>query len=368
MRQVRLAKPTFDEADIKEINDDIASILRSGWLTTGKYAAKLEDEFRRVVGTKHAVAVNSGTAALHIMMASMRLRSRDEVVVPANTFASTANAVLYEGARPVVADCDALTFNVTAATVKKRIGAKTKAVLVTHIAGNPCEMDELAELCEKKGVELFEDAAHAIGSTYKGRACGSLSEGGAFSLYPTKVTTSAEGGVITTDSDALADFARLYRNVGRRELGAGPVEILGHNYRMSDVHAAIGVSQMKHLAQFVSTRNELAASYGEQLRVVSWVRPQAVSAYCRSSYYAYIVRVSDRGWVERDPLMDELKRRGVETTIMFKPLGSQPYFRGRAVSACPNADMVGRDSLVLPLHPEMTREDVKYVVSAMEAA
>lgn len=369
MRRERLARPQFDASDIKRINSDVTGILESGWLTTGRFVEKLERQVSRTTGTRHSVAVNSGTAALHTMMAWLHLRSDDEVVVPANTFASTANAVLYEGARPTLADCDPDTFNVTASTVGSKITRRTKAVIVTHIAGNPCEMQELVDLCDQKGLYLFEDAAHAIGSRYNGRSCGSLGKGAAFSMYPTKVITSAEGGVLTTQDPDLADFARLYRNVGRRSLGAGPIEILGHNYRMSDIHAAIGLSQIGHLPEFVASRNKLARQYGKELRTVTWLKPQSIARESRSSYYCYIVRVvPGKSPITRDELMARLSKKGIETTVMFRPINTQPYFEKYGECLCPNAEAVGRETLVLPLHTLMTERDVKRVVSAIREA
>ena len=366
MKRITLAKPIFSDSDIKEINRNIRTILLSGWLTTGRFAEKLEVRFRTEVDTKHAISLCSATAALHTMMASLHLKPDDEVIVPANTFASTANAVLYEGAKVVLADCDESSFNVNASTLSARITARTRALVVTHIGGNPCDMHEIIDLCKDRNIELFEDAAHAIGSTYRGRSCGSFGSGAAFSLYPTKVVTSGEGGVLVTNSDHLANFARLYRNVGRRNVGAGPIEILGHNYRMSDVHAVIGLNQMKHLSRFIAMRNRLADFYSRRLKPISWIRPQVLTAHSRSSFYAYIVRITEESPICRDRLIEKLTSKGIETTIMFKPIHSQPYFRGLESASCPSAETLGRESLVLPLHAGMSNRDVDNVVSVIE--
>lgn len=368
LRKVRLAKPYFSSADLTQISKDIRTVLESGWLTTGKYAEKLERRFTAVTGTKRAVSVNSGTAALHVMMAWLHLRPEDEVIVPANTFASTANAVLYERGKVVLADCDSDSFNVTADTIAKRITERTRAVIVTHVGGNPCEMKEIVDLCDRKGVLLFEDAAHAIGSRYQNQPCGSFGWGAAFSLYPTKVITSAEGGMITTNSDELAEFAQIYRNMGRRKLGAGPVELLGHNYRLSDVHAVIGLNQLARLSEFVSERNKLAGLYAEGLGSLDWVSPQAITQRSISSFYSYIIKLGDRASISRDELMARLAKSGVETTVMFRPVHTQPFYREFGKVSCPNAEMVGNQTLVLPMHTAMTKADVSHAVSCVKKA
>lgn len=344
-------------------------ILESGWLTSGPYVEEFEEEFAEMVGTKHAIATSNATAALHVLMASLDLNPRDEVIVPANTFASTANAVLYVGARPILADCDLETFNVTPETIEPQITERTKAVIVTHIGGNPCEMDAIVSLCGHRGLVLMEDSAHAAGSKYKGKACGSFSLGSAFSMYPNKIITSAEGGFICTDSDQLASFSRTFRNVGRVKFGDGPIVMLGYNYRMSDVHAVIGLSQLKHLREFVRSRNRLAKKYNELLEEVEWLRPQVVSEHSLSSYYAYIVRLSPDAPVSRDNLAQALKMKGIDTTVIYRPIHTQPYFREflpRPVSY-PNSEDVGANSIVLPLYPGMTASDVEYVAKALKS-
>lgn len=370
MRQVKLAPPLFTEDDISAIASDISSVLRSGWLTSGKLVEELERRFKLVSGTKYAVAMSSGTAALHAITAAQGLKRGDEMIVPANTFASTANAALYVGATPVLADCDPDTFNVTSETIERRITEKTRAIMVTHIGGNPCEMDPIVSLAKQQGLILTEDAAHAAGASYKGRKCGSLSWAAAFSLYATKVVTSAEGGVLATDSKKLHDFAWTFRNAGRERFGSGPIVALGYNYRMTDVHAAIGLRQLAQMGAFIEKRNHLASLYNESLANVSWLRPQLVEPHSRSSFYAYLVRMLPGAPCSRDELARRLKARGVETTVMFRPIHTQPYFKkySRGPFECENAEMVGLKSLALPMHAGMSDEDVEYVTRSIKNA
>jgi len=366
---IRVGRPYFSDSDIAEITSQLVSVLRSGWLTSGKFVAKFEEEFSKVIGTKYAIAVNSGTAALHTIVSSLNLNSGDEVIVPANTFVSTVNAVMYVGAKPIFADCDIKTFNVTAETIERKISSKTKAVIVTHVGGNPCEMDEIIKLCNEKGIILIEDAAHAHGSKYRGKNCGSFGIANAFSFYPTKVITSGEGGMITTNSEEVYKFAILFRNVGRVSIGHGPIINLGYNYRMSDIHAVIGLNQLKHLDEFVKKRNELARIYNEELSKINWIEPQLVNNYSVSSYYAYIVRLLPNAPMSRDALMDHLLKKGIETTIMFRPVHLQPFFKDKfdIKDSCPNAELVGATSLVLPLHVGLNTTDIEYIVKAIES-
>ena len=360
----------FREQDIKSINKSISSVLRSGWLTSGPLVARFESEFKAVSGTRFAIALSSATAALHTIAASLSLKARDEVIVPANTFASTANAALYVGAKPALADCDLRSFNVTAETIERCITPKTKAVIVTHIAGNPCEMEPIISLCRERDLVLSEDVAHASGGKYKGKLCGSLSYAGAHSFYPTKIIAAGEGGMIGTNSKPLADFARTFRNMGREAFGHGPIVKLGYNYRMSDIHAAIGLSQLHRIGEFIEKRNRLARRYSDLLGAVRWTAPQEVAEHSRCTYYSYIIRLLPEAPISRDGLSKALASKGIETTVMFTPLHKQPYFERffKQRTSLANAESIGLESIALPMHAGMVEDDVDYVVKAIKEA
>jgi len=230
-------------------------------------------------------------------------------------------------------------------------------------------MDEIVKLCQEKDLTLIEDAAHAHGSKYRGRLCGAFGLANAFSFYPTKVITSGEGGMVTTNSKEIYEYIRTFRNVGRTEIGHGPIVMLGYNYRMSNIHAVIGLNQLRHLEEFLKKRNELAKIYSQELEKIEWIEPQKVYTHSFSSYYAYIVKILPNSPVSRDALMKYLREKGVETTIMFKPVHVQPCFKSvfDIQNRYPNAELVGTNSLVLPLHVGMTIEDVDYVISALKS-
>ena len=360
---VRVGRPFFDDDDISTITSKIAAVLRSGHLTSGSVVKEFEERWRAIAGTKHAVGVSSCTAALHTLMCVLGLGPGDEVVVPANTFVSTANSVLYAGATPVFADCDPETFNVTASTLERSITPRTRAIIVVHLAGNPCDMGDIVTLCDRKKLLLVEDCAHAVGSKYEGRPCGTFGIAGAFSFYPTKVITSGEGGMILTDSDDIALKAKTFRNVGRAELGYGPITMLGYNYRMSDIHACIGISQLEHLEQFLEKRTQLAKAYGEALHSIHWLKPQKIQEHTVSAYYSYICRLLSAAPVSRDELIQQLRERNIETTVMYRPVHTQPFYSNKYKGErCPNAELLGQNNIVLPLHAGMTADEALLVM------
>jgi len=286
---IPFAKPFFGDDDIEEIKDRIGEVLRSGWLTAGPVTQQFEEEFARFIGAKYAIALNSCTAALHATLLALGLRKGDEVIVPSNTFVATANAALYVGAKPVFADSEPQTFNISASDVREKITERTKAVIVVHLAGNPCDMKEISEIAEDHNVMVIEDCAHAHGAKYEEMSCGLLSEAGCFSFYPTKVMTAAEGGMVTTDDDKLAAKIKMIRNHGRANYGPTEILEIGYNYRLTDIHAVIGLTQLKHLNEYIKHRNSVARFYSEKLAKIGWLKPQEVRERNLSSYYAYIV-------------------------------------------------------------------------------
>lgn len=366
---IPFARPFFNDEDIKEVKDKIEKILRSGWLTSGPVVNQLEEMFARLVKTKEAVAVNSCTAALHSVLLALKVKSGDEVIVPSNTFVATANAALYVGAKPVFADSDPETFNISVGDVKKKISKKTKALIVVHLAGNPCNMREIAEIAEDHKIVLIEDCAHAHGARYRQTSCGSLGVAGCFSFYPTKIVTAAEGGMVTTNDENLAEKVRVIRNHGRAAYGPTEILELGFNYRLSDIHAAIGLVQMKHVQEFVAERNELAKAYTMELKEVSWLKPQYVEKGNLCSYYAYLVKLTEEAPVSRDKLVKELAERGIGTSVIYHPAHLQPFYVklfGHKNGELPVAEELGEKGLALPMNNGMKVQDVTNVVDAIK--
>jgi len=364
--KIQSSFPYFDEKSVRRILKDVEIALRSGHLTDGPNVKEFERKFAEYVGVKHAVAVNSGTSALEIPLRHFELKGR-EVIVPTNTFVATPNAVLFAGGKPVFADIREDSLCIDPKDVRRKISKNTAGIVVVHIAGLVCpQMKELVEVCEDKGLFLLEDAAHAHGALFGGKKAGTLGNAGCFSFYPTKVMTSGEGGMITTDDASLAERALMMRTHGQNARKA--MVVLGHNWRMSEVAAIIGKHQLENLERFVAKRNELAKLYEKHLADVDGVNLFRVPPNIRHSYYKYPVTLS-RG-VDREKLAGVLKGKfGVETGNVYDPpCHLQPFYRerfGTGEGDLPVAERALRKVLCLPMHCGMSKRDVVYVSEAL---
>lgn len=365
-RIVPFCIPNFSEEDIPKIMEKLKEPLLSGFLTQGPNVQEFEERWRRYIGTRHAIAVNSCTAALHIALECIGIGDGDEVIVPSNTFVSTANVVLFCGARPVFAEVDARTFNVDPVDIEDRITDKTRAIIPVHLAGQPCEMDKIMEIARECNLYVVEDAAHAHGSVYHGKKCGAFGIANCFSFYPTKVMAGAEGGIITTDDDEVAEKARRLRNCGRG--GLGPLEItdIGYNYRMNELQAILCLYQMDNLEKLLDRRAKIADYYTERLDEIEGIEPPYKIDDVRCSYYAYIVKVNS----DRDKLRERLNHIfGVGTSVMYHAVHLQPVYRelfGYKEGMLPVTEEVSKRVLSLPIYPKMNEYDVDYVISALK--
>ena len=364
-RNVPFCIPNFPEEDIPKIMEKLKEPLLSGFLTQGPNVQEFEETWRRYIGTRHAIAVNSCTAALHIALECISIGKGDEVIVPSNTFVSTANVVLFCGAKPVFAEIDPRTFNIDPEDVENRITDKTRAIIPVHLAGQPCEMDKIMEIAGEHNLYVVEDAAHAHGSVYRGKKCGTFGIANCFSFYPTKVMAGAEGGIITTDDDEVAEKARRLRNCGRG--GMGPLEIteIGYNYRMNELQAILCLYQMDNLEMLLDRRKIIADYYAEGLNEIEGIEPPHKIDDVICSYYTYIVKVRS----DRDKLRERLNHRGIGTSIMYHPVHLQPVYRklfGYKEGMLPITEEVSKRVVSLPIYPKMSEVDVDYVVSALK--
>lgn len=353
-------------------------MLRSDWLTTGPVVDRFEEAFADVVGATHAVAVSNGTAALHAAVGALGIRPGDEVVVPAMTFAATANCVVYQGGTPVFADVDPETLLLDPASVERRITPRTRAVITVDYAGKASPYDDLTALCTERRLSLVADACHALGGRYRGRPVGSLARLSTFSFHPAKHVATGEGGMITTDEADLAASMRRFRNHGittdhrqRAAEGAWYYEMvdLGYNYRLTDLQCALGVSQLRRLPAFLARRRELAARYDEAFASEPRVRPLAAGNHEDHAYHLYVVRLAGAAAGRRDAVFAGLRQRGIGANVHYVPVHLHPYYQrelGTAPGLCPVAEAAYRDILTLPLFPAMSDEDVDRVVAALE--
>jgi perosamine synthetase len=367
--KLQSAFPFFDKVSISKILKDIELTLKNGILTGGPHVKDFEARFAEYVKAKHAVAVNSGTSNLEICLRYFRVKDH-EVIVPTNTFVATPNSVIFAGGRPIFADMLEDTLCVDPKDVRERISSRTAGVIVVHVAGLICpQIKELSELCEDHNLFLLEDCAHAHGAMINGKMAGTLSDAGCFSFYPTKVMTTGEGGMITTDDSSLAEAARLMRNHGQNSQRL--MVMLGHNWRMSEIAAIIGRYQLENLERFVLKRNEIAKYYNMALRRTRGVSLFNTPANMRHSYYKYPVRLDDD--IDREELAAVLsKEYGVETGSVYDPpCHLHPFYKenfGTREGDLPVSEKVLRKVLCLPMHAAVTGESVRYVSEALSSS
>ncbi len=364
----------IDEKDLAAVE----RVLRSDWLTTGPAVPEFERQFAQAVGAREAVAVSSGTAALHAAVAALGIGPGDEVIVPAMTFAASANCVVYQSGTPVFADVDPGTLLIDPAEVARRRTARTRAVIAVDYAGQPCDYGELRSAAGA-GVTLISDACHALGGARDGRKVGALADLSTFSMHPAKHVTSGEGGVITTDDVELARRMRVFRNHGittdhreREKRGAFTYEMtsLGYNYRLTDFQCALAGTQLERLPGFLERRRKLAALYDEAFRSLPGVRPLTRLPEVEHAYHLYVVRLDlTRLRVDRGAVFRALRAEGIGANVHYVPVHRHPFYRerfGTAELSLPAAEAAYDEILTLPLFPSMEPRDVADVVEAME--
>jgi dTDP-4-amino-4,6-dideoxygalactose transaminase len=357
---IRLAVPEIGEEEVQAV----AAVLRSGFLVQGPVVEAFEARMAAAVGTAHAIAVSSGTAALHLALLALDVGPGDEVVVPGFTHPATANVVARTGATPVLVDIDLDTFNVQPEAMRRAIGPRTRAIVPVHLFGVPAEMDRIQD-GRPRGVDVVEDAACALGSGYGGKRCGALGRVACFSFHPRKVITTGEGGMLTTDDGALADRLRRLRNHGQVvEGGRGRFVEAGLNYRLTDFQAALGLAQMDRLPAIVARRRAIAAAYAAALQGRPGVSLPRAPASAEVAWQSYVVLL--REGIDRDAVQSRLRESGIETTLGTYALAAQPRYRDHP--PLPNSLAAQQRSLSLPLHTRLTDADVERVADALRRA
>jgi perosamine synthetase len=365
---VPAARIVFSDDDRAAVLAMVDQTLRTGELTLGPFTRELEGAFRARHDAPHAVAVSSGTSALEIILRALGAEGR-EVVVPANTFFATAAAVLHAGGTPRFADVAPDTLALSASTVEAALGENTAGVVLVHIGGLiSLEVDAIRALCERRGLFLVEDAAHAHGSSFDDRPAGSFGIASAFSFYPTKVMTTGEGGMIVTADERIRDDAHIYRDQGKAGFLGGDHVRLGYAWRMSELQAAVGIVQLRRLDEFIKIRREVADQYDEVLAGIEGIAPLRPSPGAEPNYYKYIAML-DPG-IDRQALKRALKEEhGVSLSgeVYASPLHHQPVFAGLHEGALPVAEDVCRRHVCLPIHSDMTRDEAEHVLASLRA-
>lgn len=371
-RYIPPVKPYFPAEDIEEIKKHVENILKSGMLTLHTYTKEFEKLFAKICNVRNTIAVNSGTAALEIALRCMKLNPGDEVLVPTNTFSATAAAIIFASGKPRFTDIDPSTLCIDAENVQKNLTDKTRGVIVVHIGGLVCpDIKAIREICQDRRLFLIEDAAHAHGSSIDGKPAGSLGDVGCFSFYPTKVMTTGEGGMITTNDDTIAERARILRDQGKEDFSSNRIVELGYNWRMQEISAAIGIVQLKRLPEMLERRNEIARYYDREFSRVKGLNPIITPKNIINSYYKYVL-ILDHD-IDREELKEKLREKGVRCSgeVYWPPLHLQPIYQRILKTKqgdFPKAEDVCRRMICPPIYTGMTLEDAKYVVDKFKEA
>jgi perosamine synthetase len=363
---IPIAKPIIGNDEIQAVTE----VLKSGMLAQGKVVEEFETSFADYVGVRNAIAVSNGTVSLDLALKAIGIKPGDEVIVPSFTFISTANAVLFQGAKPVFADVDGRTFNINPEDVSEKISERTKAIIGVHLFGHPFDVDAIQEICEDCNLYLIEDCAQAHGAEYKGKRVGKFGVAGCFSFYATKNMTTGEGGMITTNSDEIAKVCRLLRSHGESQKYLH--SRLGYNYRMTDILAAIGVAQLKKLDDLNGKRVNHAEYFDEHLKVAGLTVPYKKKGV-RHVYHQYAVTIEEEDGfpVSRDELMKYLSDKEIGCAVHYPlPIHKQPLYQRMGYTdenvTCPVATALSKKILSLPVHPALTEKDLIYIAETIK--
>lgn len=349
---IPISKPTLDDVEIEAIK----SVLDSDILAQGKFVGSFEESFADYIGTKFAIATNSGTSALHTALASLGVKEGDEVITTAFSFIATASCILMQNAKPVFADINQETYNIEPHQIEQKITERTKAIIPVHLYGQPCDIDKIIEIAKDHNIFVIEDAAQAHGAEYKGKKVGGFGNIGIFSFYPTKNMTTGEGGMITTNNEEIAEKARMIRNHGQKTLYLH--EMLGFNYRMTNIAAAIGIAQLKKLDGLNERRIRNAEYYNKKLEAVE---VPFVAEGVKHVFHQYTIRMKNR-----ERFLKHLEKNEVGYGIYYPiPIHKQPLFKEYNKIKLERAEKASEEVVSIPVHPVLSDEKLKYIVEVI---
>lgn len=357
--KIPMSSPDITQAEI----DAVVAVLHTPTLSIGPQIVRFEESSAAYTGTRFGIGVNSGTSGLHMAIIAAGVEAGDEVITPSFSFIASANAVLYERAKPVFVDIDLQTGNIDPAQLEAAITLRTKAIMPVHAFGQPADMDPIREIARKHNLHIIEDACEAIGAEYKGRRAGTLGDVAVFAFYPNKQMTTGEGGMMVTNSEELTSLYRSLRNQGRDLFNAWLAHSrLGYNYRMDEMSAALGLTQLKRIDELLAKRARVAGWYGERIEEISGLQKPYISpTTTRMSWFVYVIRCLD---VNRNQLMDYLEAQGIPSRPYFTPIHLQPFYAekfGYQLGMLPQTEQAGDTFLALPFSGVMTEEQVDYV-------
>ncbi len=360
---IPVCEPKLDGNEMKYVMD----CLESTWISSvGKYIPMFEEEFSRRCGAKYGVACCNGTVALHLALAALGIGPGDEVIIPTFTMIATANAVTYTGAKPVLVDSEAETWNMDTEQIEAKVTDRTRAIMPVHTYGHPVDMDKVLEIAEKYDLYVVEDAAEAHGAEYKGKRIGSMGDAACFSFYANKIITTGEGGMITTNNEELASLACNLRDHAFSEERHFWHKYLGYNYRMTNLQAAVGLAQTERFDEFVSIRRDNAYYYNSLLKDIKGITLPPEAPWVKSVFWMYSILIEDDFGLSRDELRRRLAKRGIETRTFFIPMHLQPlYYEMYKGERYPVAEELCRKGLYLPSASTLTKEEIQFIVETV---
>ncbi len=368
VENIPFSKPDITKDDIKSVQN----VIESGWLAHGKYSKKLEELFCEYTGAKYSTTVSNCTAGLHLSCIAAGFKMGDEVIVPAQTHTATAHAIEYTGATAIFVDVDPLTANIIPEEIVKKITPRTKGVIPVHMAGLPCDMKSITKICKENNLILIEDCAHSIGTNYNGKHAGNFGITGNFSFYPTKQITTGEGGIVISNKLEIIEKIKKYKAFGidtppelRQKPGVYDVQGLGYNYRMTDFQAALGAGQMQRYDQNVARRRENALLYSNHLKNNENIKFTKFSN--ENSYFLFQIIINPK--INRDKILFGLKEKGIGVSIHYAtPVPFMSYYMkkyGYKLTDFPNASEYADQSISLPVHPNLTNENIEYICESL---
>ncbi len=364
---IRVCEPVIGEKEL----ENVVECLKTNWISSkGRFIDEFERSFAKLVNAKHGITTTNGTTALHLAVEACKIKRGDEVIMPAFTMISTAFSVAYGGAKPVLVDSELGTWNMDVSKIQEKITKKTKAIMPVHTYGHPVDMDPILELAEDQNLKVIEDAAEAHGAEYKGKIVGCLGDAGCFSFYANKIIATGEGGMVVTNDDVIAERARFLKDLafprGKERIYLH--DEIGFNYRLSNIHAAIGVAQLEKFNEHIETKRKMGKLYNSLLKNVSGITLPPEKPWAKNVFWMYGILVEDDFGVSREKLMERLEKRGIETRMFFIPISRQPAFTKLGLfknEKYPIADELSRKGLYLPSGLGLTKDEIKTVCDAI---
>ena len=364
--KIPLARPDITNLERRAVWE----VLKTPYLALGPKMEEFEDRIAKYVGMKYALAVNSGTAALHLIVKSLDISRGDEVITTPFSFIASSNCILYEGTKPVFVDIKSDTLDINPELIERSITSQTQAILAVDIFGHPADWDKISKIAKKYNLYLIEDSAESFGSEYKGRKCGTFGEAAVFSFYPNKQITTGEGGVVITNNKKIADICESLRNQGR-----GPMKNkgdwlrhprLGYNYRISDINCALGLAQLSRIKEILTKREKVADLYNQKLKSIPEIEIPYVAPNVKMSWFVYVIRLSEKySQQDRDKIIEKMAKKGIQCGTYFQPIHLQPFYRklySYKSGDFPICESVAQRTIVLPFHNNLKEREINYVV------